>query len=73
MEKTQFQVEFKWVLDVLTSCVTIEQIQVARNLYLKFMVKWCNNLSDSGINNVKVVYRRIEKLQINKIKKMVHI
>ena len=73
MEKTQFQVEFKWVLDVLTSCVTIEQIQVARNLYLKFMVKWCNHLSDSGINNVKVVYRRIEKLQINKIKKMVHI
>jgi len=69
MEKTQFQVEYNWVLDVLTSCVTLEQIQVARNLYSKLMVKWGTNLSESRHYTIGVLFNKLEKFQINKIKK----
>ena len=69
MEKTQFQVEFNWVLDVLTSCVTLEKIQVARNLHSKLMSKWSINISDSRHNTIGILFNKIEKFQINKIKK----
>ena len=69
MEKTQFQVEYNWVLDVLTSCVTLDQIQVARNLYSKLMTKWGGNLSESRHYTIGVLFNKLEKFQINKIKK----
>lgn len=69
MEKTQFQVEFNWVLDVLTSCVTLDQVQVAHNLYSKLISKWDSKLSDSRIYTIGVLFKKIEKFQINKIKK----
>lgn len=69
MEKTQFQVEFNWVIDVLTSCVTLDQMQVARNLYSKLMVKWGTNLSETRHYTIGVLFNKIEKFQTNKIKK----
>ena len=69
MEKTQFQVEYNWVLDVLTTCVTLDQIQVARNLYSKLMEKWGGNLSESRHYTIGVLFNKLEKFQINKIKK----
>ncbi len=69
MEKTQFQVEYNWVLDILTSCVTLEQIQVARNLYSMLMVKWGSKLDESRIYTRGVLFNKLEKFQINKIKK----
>ena len=69
MEKTQFQVEFNWVLDVLTSCQTLEQVQVSYNLYTKFIKKWLPNLTDSRIKTINSLYNKIQKFQIKKIKK----
>jgi hypothetical protein len=69
MVKTQFQVEFNWVIDVLTSCVTLDQISVADNLFNKLMVKWGGNLDDSRIYTIGVLFNKIKKFQTNKIKK----
>jgi hypothetical protein len=32
--------EFEWILDVLKSCQTIDQVSVTNNLYTNFMKKW---------------------------------
>lgn len=32
--------EFEWILDVLKSCQTIDQVSVANNLYTNFLRKW---------------------------------
>ena len=69
MEKTQFQVEYNWVLDVLTSCVTLEQISVADNLFKKLMAKWGGKLDESRIYTIGVLFNKIKKFQTNKIKK----
>jgi len=69
MEKTQFQVEFNWVIDVLTSCVTLDQISVADNLFNKLMVKWSGRLDESRINTIGILFNKIKKFQSNKTKK----
>jgi len=69
MEKTQFQVEFNWVIDVLTSCVTLDQISVADNLFNKLMVKWGGKLDESRIYTIGVLFNKIKKFQSNKTKK----
>lgn len=45
MNKSVFEInnfisEFEWVLDVLKTCQTIEQVNVASNLYNNFVNKW---------------------------------
>ena len=69
MEKTQFQVEFNWVIDVLTSCVTLDQILVADNLFKKLMVKWGDELDESRIYTRGVFFNKIKKFHSNRIKK----
>lgn len=32
--------EFEWILDVLKSCQTIDQVSVTNNLYTNFIKKW---------------------------------
>jgi hypothetical protein len=69
MEKTQFQIEFNWVLDVLISCKTLDQVQVSNNLYAKLITKWLPNLSESRIKTISTLYNKVKKFQITKIKK----
>lgn len=69
MEKTQFQVEFNWVLDVLISCKTLDQVQVTNNLYTKLITKWLPNLTESKIKTISNLYNKLKKFQISKIKK----
>lgn len=45
MNKSVFEInnfisEFEWVLDVLKSCQTIEQVNTASYLYINFVNKW---------------------------------
>ncbi len=69
MEKTQFQVELNWVLDVLTSCVTLEQISVSNNLYTRLMSKWGKTLTCHRIETISTLFHKIKRLQTYKIKK----
>lgn len=69
MDAKQFQVEFDWVLNVLNSCETLDQVQVAHNLFVKLLVKWSSGLNKSKIKALNVLFVKLEKFQINKIKK----
>ena len=69
MDAKQFQVEFDWVLNVLNSCETLDQVQVTHNLYVRLLVKWSSGLNSPKIKALNILFVKLEKFQINKIKK----
>jgi len=46
MEFIQIKTDYDWVLKVLKSCETKEQLQVAQKLFDNFIYKWLSDLSE---------------------------
>ena len=40
MDKVVFKNEYDWVVNVLSSCKTLDQISVSRNLFNRLLEKW---------------------------------
>ena len=40
MDKNLFKSEYNWVVKVLLSCETLDQMTVSRNLFMRLVRKW---------------------------------
>ena len=69
MNVIKFNKEFDWVISVLESCVTSEQILISRNVFDLLMTRWSPYLSKERIINFSSLFSKLEKHQLNSINK----
>ena len=61
--------EYKWVLKVLNSCLTITQLKVADLLFKTYKQKWSYELSDIKLLTINSDYERQKSLRLDEIQK----
>lgn len=71
MDKVFFKNEYDWVVDVLTSCKTLDQISVSRNLFNRLLEKWKKTDVSIDFSKIEMSYSKIEKVILSKIRKKV--
>lgn len=69
MEFIKIENEYKWVLKVLNSCLTIPQVKVVDLLFKTYKKKWSYELSDIKLMTIENNYEREKSLLILKIEK----
>ena len=71
MDKVFFKNEYDWVVNVLTSCKTLDQISVSRNLFNRLLEKWKKTDVSIDFSKIEISYSKIEKVILSKIRKKV--
>jgi len=71
MDKVFFKNEYDWVVDVLSSCKTLDQIKVSRNLFNRLVEKWKKTDISVDFSKIEVSYTKIEKVILCKTRKKV--
>lgn len=71
MDKVFFKNEYDWVVDVLSSCKTLDQIKVSRNLFNRLVEKWKKTDISVDFSKIEVSYTKIEKVILSKTRKKV--
>jgi hypothetical protein len=71
MDKVFFKSEYDWVVDVLSSCKTLDQIKVSRNLFNRLVEKWKKTDISVDFSKIEVSYTKIEKVILSKTRKKV--
>lgn len=71
MDKVFFKNEYDWVVDVLSSCKTLDQISVSRNLFNRLLEKWKKTDISIDFSKIEMSYSKIEKVILSKIRKKV--
>ena len=71
MDKVFFKSEYDWVVDVLSSCKTLDQIKVSRNLFNRLVEKWKKTDISIDFSKIEMSYSKIEKVILSKIRKKV--
>lgn len=71
MDKVFFKSEYDWVVDVLSSCKTLDQIKVSRNLFNRLVEKWKKSELSIDFSKIETSYSKIEKVILSKMKKKV--
>ena len=71
MDKVLFKNEYDWVVDVLSSCRTLDQIKVSRNLFNRLIEKWKKTDISIDFSKIEVSYTKIEKVILSKTRKKV--
>ena len=71
MDKVFFKSEYDWVVDVLSSCKTLDQIKVSRNLFNRLIEKWKKTDISIDFSKIEVSYTKIEKVILSKTRKKV--
>lgn len=71
MDKVFFKNEYDWVVDVLSSCKTLDQIKVSRNLFNRLVEKWKKTDVSIDFSKIEMSYSKIEKVILSKIRKKV--
>lgn len=71
MDKVFFKSEYDWVVNVLTSCKTLDQIDVSRNLFNRLVEKWKKSELSIDFSKIETSYSKIEKVILSKMKKKV--
>ena len=71
MDKVFFKNEYDWVIDVLSSCRTLDQIKVSRNLFNRLVEKWKKTDISIDFSKIEVSYTKIEKVILSKTRKKV--
>ena len=71
MDKVFFKSEYEWVVDVLSSCKTLDQIKVSRNLFNRLVEKWKKTDISVDFSKIEVSYTKIEKVILSKTRKKV--
>ena len=69
MNTDKFQKDYKWVIKLLNSCVSIEQLDTMNRVFDLFIKKWAKNLSENQILLIHTIFKKYFKLQKRKIKK----
>jgi hypothetical protein len=71
MNKVFFKKEYDWVVDVLTSCKTLDQISVSRNLFNRLVEKWKKTNVSVDFSKIETSYSKMEKVILSKMRKKV--
>lgn len=71
MDKVFFKNEYDWVVNVLSSCKTLDQISVSRNLFNRLLEKWKKTDVSIDFSKIEMSYSKIEKVILSKIRKKV--
>ena len=71
MDKVFFKSEYDWVVDVLSSCKTLDQIKVSRNLFNRLVEKWKKTNISVDFSKIETSYNKIEKVILSKTRKKV--
>ena len=71
MDKIFFKKEYDWVVNVLSSCKTLDQISVSRNLFNRLVEKWKKTDVSIDFSKIEMSYSKIEKVILSKIRKKV--
>ena len=71
MDKVFFKNEYDWVIDVLSSCKTLDQISVSRTLFNRLVEKWKKTDISIDFSKIEMSYSKIEKVILSKIRKKV--
>ena len=69
MDFLNIEREYQWVLKVLNSCLTINQIKVADLLFKTYKQKWSYELSDIKLMTIELSYERQKSLRLDEIQK----
>lgn len=72
MDKVFFKSEYEWVVDVLSSCKTLDQIKVSRNLFNRLVEKWKKTDISVDFSKIETSYNKIEKVILCKTRKKVN-
>jgi len=71
MDKVFFKKEYDWVIEVLSSCKTLDQIKVSRNLFNRLVEKWEKTDISVDFSKIEGSYIKIESLILSKMRKKV--
>ena len=71
MDKVFFKNEYDWVVNVLSSCKTLDQISVTRNLFNRLLEKWKKTDVSIDFSKIEMSYSKIEKVILSKMRKKV--
>jgi hypothetical protein len=71
MNKVFFKKEYDWVVEVLTSCKTLDQISVSRNLFNRLVEKWKKTNVSVDFSKIETSYSKMEKVILSKMRKKV--
>lgn len=71
MDKVFFKNEYDWVVNVLSSCKTLDQISVSRNLFNRLLEKWKKTDISIDFSKIEMSYSKIEKVILSKMRKKV--
>ena len=71
MDKVFFKNEYDWVVNVLSSCKTLDQISVSRNLFNRLVEKWKKTDVSIDFSKIEMSYSKIEKVILSKMRKKV--
>ena len=69
MEVLKIQKDYGWVLKVLDSCITQEQVKVCEKLFNNFIYKWVDELSEERLMTFNWNFQKHKSQKLIKIKK----
>ena len=71
MEALKIEGEYGWVIKVLESCETVDQIRVSQTVFEIFIKKWDKNISEERKFRLQNNFDKLKWVQSRKIKKKV--
>lgn len=69
MEVLKIQKDYGWVLKVLESCITQEQVKVCEKLFNNFIYKWVDELSEERTMTFNWNFQKHKSQKLIKLKK----
>jgi hypothetical protein len=69
MESLKIEGEYGWVIKVLESCETVDQIRVSQTVFEIFINKWDKNISEERKFRLQNNFDKLKWVQSRKIKK----
>jgi hypothetical protein len=69
MESLKIEGEYGWVIKVLESCETVDQIRVSQTVFEIFIKKWDKNISEERKFRLQNNFDKLKWVQSRKIKK----
>lgn len=69
MEILKIEGEYGWVIKILESCETVDQMRVSQNVFKNFIKKWDKTISQERKIRLQDNFAKLMWVQSSKIKK----
>lgn len=69
MDFIKVQEEYSWVVSVLESCESENQVEVSKNLFKQYLIKWSHEISEERKTRLSHIFGKLTTSKVLEIRK----